>query len=92
MRITHDVDRPFQSGGACIPYAAKKGRKSTGFRVELILTPTGSVAHDDPYEEIRIDGNATHVLSMLRDAVAMIEDVGKAFVEKGRLVRDWEKR
>ena len=92
MRIIHDVERPFQAGGGFTPYAAKKGCKSTGFRVELLLAPMGSIDRDDPYEEIFIEGDAHHVLEVLRETVSMIEQEASSLVEKGKLVRDWERR
>ena len=92
MRIVHDVDRPFQSGGALIPYAVRPGcDKSNGFRVELILTPRIKYP-DDPYAAIYIDGNAKHVLALLRETVEMIEEGASGLIANGKLVHDWRKR
>jgi hypothetical protein len=91
MRIVHEIEVPFSAGCNGTPYVASKGRKSHGFGVDMILAPRG---HDpsDPYAEINIQGDARHVLAVLRQAVELIEETAQNFIDQGSLVRDWEKR
>jgi hypothetical protein len=91
MRIVHEVHSRFMSGGGCTAYPPSKGKKrGSGFSVEVILAPRkhGGL---QPREVIYIEVDAKYVLDALRDAVAMIEDVGHDFVKHGKISRHWKR-
>lgn len=93
MRIVHEIDGPMQVGGGANPYATPPGGPlPTGMQVDLFAgsapTPT------EPWiteESLHIEGDAHHVLAMLRAMIRAVEACAEVHVEAGRLSPDWNR-
>lgn len=98
MRIVHEVYGYMQqSAGGDGPYAVRVGEpvsSSTGFRTELMAVPDPNFEQpwQSPNETIFIEGDAAHILEMLKTWVRMIEAVGDEYVKQGKMVSNWREK
>lgn len=90
MRIIHDIDRPAKvilSGKVYTKRVVEP--KSHGWNADVTLY-VGPDEHGRDPEEVNLQGNAKHIISVLKEAVAMMESVADDFVKGGTLRPDWE--
>lgn len=98
MRIVHEVQGHMQqTAGGNGPYIVKVDEdqaNSTGFRVELMAVPDPNYKEpwQEPNEAIYIEGDAAHVLQMLKTWVSMIEGTGDQYVREGLMVANWREK
>lgn len=93
-RIVHDIegeDVQVSMGGE--PYNTVPGKTPHTWKVRgiAVVIPHGWYAHAavPEGEALHIEGNASLILRMLKDAVEQIEDIGDLFAKEGRIPPDW---
>lgn len=95
MRIVHEIGARAEVSVGCRAYTKSiKQKKSPGFSLDmLILVPKPKSKYSlVSEEEIYIEGDAKHILNMLKEAVEQIELAGQQYVDDGLISANWKKR